>query len=228
MAQCPSCGSDVDEDFGLVNCQSCGAVLVVEMDGSVRSADSEASPPGPAVGATSPSIELSSELSAELAEEIVGEEDLQPPQAEPNEFEEPDFIDDSEPQPVDPEFESSDPQDFRDQVNPPSVLPTPSSGSGELSDIVDFANSEASSGQSGLLQVNIRISGIDAKDTRQSLRDILDDDKFFWNVDELMNSIINGRLEIEDVPAVKAAVLISQLKPLPFQVEWDQHAIIEA
>ena len=36
MAQCPSCKSTVEEDFGIVNCSSCGAMLIVDFDGQVR------------------------------------------------------------------------------------------------------------------------------------------------------------------------------------------------
>lgn len=40
MVQCTQCNSELDEDFGLVTCQNCGAQLLIEMDGQVVDASS--------------------------------------------------------------------------------------------------------------------------------------------------------------------------------------------
>ena len=36
MLQCPSCDTTLDQDFGMVTCQNCGAVLIIEISGDVR------------------------------------------------------------------------------------------------------------------------------------------------------------------------------------------------
>ncbi len=36
MLQCPACDTTLNQDFGMVTCQNCGAVLIVEMSGDVR------------------------------------------------------------------------------------------------------------------------------------------------------------------------------------------------
>lgn len=36
MSTCPSCGTTIEEDFGLVTCGQCGTSLFVEIDGSVQ------------------------------------------------------------------------------------------------------------------------------------------------------------------------------------------------
>ena len=42
MLQCPACDTNLNQDFGMVTCQNCGAVLIVEISGDVRmSADNE-------------------------------------------------------------------------------------------------------------------------------------------------------------------------------------------
>ncbi|MCH2534066.1 MAG: hypothetical protein MK008_06460 [Bdellovibrionales bacterium] len=43
MVQCTQCNSELDEDFGLVTCQNCGAQLLIEMDGQVVDAHSNES-----------------------------------------------------------------------------------------------------------------------------------------------------------------------------------------
>lgn len=46
MLQCPACDATLDQDFGMVTCQNCGAVLIVEMSGDVQmSTDSETDSP---------------------------------------------------------------------------------------------------------------------------------------------------------------------------------------
>lgn len=36
MVRCPDCQKEVDVDFGMTTCSSCGAVFMVEIDGSVQ------------------------------------------------------------------------------------------------------------------------------------------------------------------------------------------------
>ena len=36
MLKCPSCDTSLNQDFGMVTCQNCGAVLIVEISGEVR------------------------------------------------------------------------------------------------------------------------------------------------------------------------------------------------
>ena len=38
---CPSCGQDINEDFGFVTCSQCGALLVIDMDGNASLGDQE-------------------------------------------------------------------------------------------------------------------------------------------------------------------------------------------
>jgi hypothetical protein len=39
LAQCPACGNQLNDDFGLVDCARCGAALFIEFDGSVQRRD---------------------------------------------------------------------------------------------------------------------------------------------------------------------------------------------
>lgn len=41
MVQCTQCHSELDEDFGLVTCQNCGAQLLIEIDGQVVDASAK-------------------------------------------------------------------------------------------------------------------------------------------------------------------------------------------
>src|SRR4051794_35783086 len=41
MAQCPACGNEINEDFGLIECSQCKAPLIVQLDGSLQMAGGE-------------------------------------------------------------------------------------------------------------------------------------------------------------------------------------------
>jgi len=41
MAICPKCNTDIDEDFGLVDCPGCGVAVLIGIDGDVKVASGE-------------------------------------------------------------------------------------------------------------------------------------------------------------------------------------------
>lgn len=206
IAQCPVCQSSVPDDFGLIECTKCGAVLFVEFDGKVTARNNERTE---VYAETSPEPEVDvpefdNHFEATGFEETV----LAPPPPPPIEEDE--------------VFEELMPQSI---VAP---VPPPATGEEHMDDLQQFANSPASQGREGLLQVNLVISGIDTADIRNSVHEALTDKKFLWDADGLIKSIHAGRLHIQDLPSVKAAILISRLKSIPVNVSWEQHAIHQA
>lgn len=65
MAQCPVCQAAISEDFGLVECASCGAQLLIHVDGTVEHAKSGGV--SDAVGGEPPADEAHVHLSASAA-----------------------------------------------------------------------------------------------------------------------------------------------------------------
>lgn len=100
-----------------------------------------------------------------------------------------------------------------------------SNDSSDLSDIAQFGNSESSGGRDGTLRYNLFISGIDTSDVRLAFREALTDRKFLWDTDQILRSLKNGQVRIENVSATKAHVLISRLRNMPVKVRWEQYAV---
>jgi hypothetical protein len=79
MTRCPNCQAEINEDFGLVTCASCGAQVLIEMDGvagqGVASAGAaENEPPLPPI----PSAGLLDELSQVLVDDVSSASELPP------------------------------------------------------------------------------------------------------------------------------------------------------
>ncbi len=94
------------------------------------------------------------------------------------------------------------------------------SGADSGESMTEFANSNT---EKGSLNYTIVVSGIDTHELRQKIQEAFGAPQFQWNVNELMQSILDGRLEIKNVNAVKASRAVDVLKNLPLQISWSQH-----
>lgn len=205
MSNCPVCNTPVSADFGLAQCEQCGAHLIVHADGHVEYSGSQADEevePSP----------ISTEESAGLPDPV---EDMVQ-EAEPEE---------ATPPPSEDLFHedmaSAEPE-------APAVYSPPStSDSPDLSDIAQFGNSDHLS-RDGSLRYNLFVTGIDTADVREAFREALIDRKFVWDTDEILRSIHHGEVKIANVTAVKASVLISRLRHLPLKIKWEQYAVHQA
>ena len=90
-----------------------------------------------------------------------------------------------------------------------------------------YANSEMSGAKNGPLVVSIIISGIDAKDLRDEIRQAIQDSRFGWDTAAMMSGIKGGTLRIDRVSPVKATILINRIKNLSVRIRWEQSAITE-
>jgi hypothetical protein len=207
MAQCPSCSNNTDDDFGLVTCGACGAQFMVDINGQALAAEVSAVPTATSEQSyVEPVMPIEAEA-AEVAQEVP--QQLFPPQA---------------------------PEDIvRDETmgtSTSTIVTKPrqaarQSTNNDMRDIAQFANSESSLGRDGMLRYNIYISGVDTKDLRYEVKEILTDGKFRWNVDDIMTSIVDGEIRLMEVPAVKSALIIQKLKVLPLEIRWEQFSITQ-
>lgn len=229
MAQCPVCQANVNADFGLVECESCGAQLIIHVDGTVEHS-----------GSNEDMIDIADngELSADevgAAPQPGAGEEQAPRDDDYNE----DFVvenleagsneapmHDDEAAAV-PDFDGSE---VDDNMNPPGEVykPPTTTNSPDLSDIAQFGNSDASSGREGALRYSVQITGIDTANVREELREALTDRKFMWDADQILRTIRNGEVRITNVSATKAYMLISRLRSMPVQVRWEQYAVHQA
>jgi hypothetical protein len=202
MATCPVCSNPVADDFGLLECGSCGAQLIIHVDGRVEYSGSPETPPPDSEAQPVEPIQDEVEppefdaLPPELGGEVVA-----------------DMFDGTEP----PAAEDAAPMY---ETNKPANSP-------DLSDLADFANSSESGGREGPLRYNLFFAGIDTSDVREAFREALTDRKFLWDTEQILRSIRQGEVRIMNVSPGKAHMLISRLRNLPVTITWEQHAITQ-
>lgn len=224
MGSCPVCNGHVADDFGLMECENCGAQLIVHVDGRVEySGNREVSQSNVAAGALSEIPELPENLTPEPAAlpesplDDLFEHDPAAPEELPAEL-------GGE---VAPEkmFDGNE-HDSLDEA-PPMYQQGPPANSPDLSDLAAFANSSESGGREGPLRYNLAVSGIDTSDVREAFREAITDRKFMWDTDQILRSIRHGEVRIANVAPGKAYMLINRLRNLPVRVKWEQHAITQ-
>jgi hypothetical protein len=108
---------------------------------------------------------------------------------------------------------------------PPVYVSAASLNSPDLSDIAAFGNSEMSGGRDGTLRYNLIIEGIDTADVREAFREAITDRKFVWDIDQILRSVRNGKVQIQNVAPTKGYMLVTRLRGLPLKIRWEQYAI---
>jgi hypothetical protein len=238
MPQCPSCGATQNEDYGMVTCPGCEAILFIDMEGIAHMGQSEhqaelATPHAELPAESQPESNFQSDFSppdfADLDPVIPQDPvDIEPPPEPPPEPT--DIPHEAPPQqaPMDaiPEFSMDGVLGYSESESedgpPPDLGPA-----GDPLGINAYANSEFSQGKDGLLLFRLLISGIDSKEIKESIREAIEDSRFAWDPPKIMASISKGTLVIERLSPVKAAILINRIKRLPIAIRWEQYAITQ-
>jgi len=96
----------------------------------------------------------------------------------------------------------------------------------DLSDIARFGNSDSAANE-GSLRYRVFVVGIDTADVRESFREAITDRKMMWDTEEILRSIKNGEVELQNISPAKAYIIISRLRTLPVQIRWEQYAIAQ-
>ena len=202
MASCPRCGTALKEDYGMSQCPGCGAFCFIDMDGQASLQDESTEPPPG--GAAAPTdfddpIEGLIDTSAR---------DVSPPTTA---------------SPAEPEHDFGS----NDLFEPVERAPQAFGPANDPLNLNEFANSEVSSAKDGPLLFRVLISGIDTKEIRESIREVLEDPRFAWDSNEIFSKVSKGHLAINDLSPVKASILITRIKRLPVQIRWEQYAITQ-
>jgi uncharacterized Zn finger protein (UPF0148 family) len=200
MPQCPKCEAELNEDFGMVTCAQCEAVVFIDMEGQAQLASEE-----PA---------LAPEAAPETLPEIIV------PESNPESFGEPALIENYAAMGSLDSFESA--TDMASQIETADASPLPADDPLGLS---AYANSEFSQAKDGPLSYNLRIEGLDSKELRDSLRQAISDSRFSWDADQIMAAIRNGDLRMENLTPIKASILVNRLKRLPLKIQWEQNVV---
>ncbi len=245
MPNCPLCQTSLKDDFGLVDCPGCQAPLFIDMDGSVVSAAgaSPTSAPSPEIGVAQ-DLDSAQELenfSLPAEEQSADQDEFLPDYGGFEEVHDtqdpPELQGDFRGVEMDPlngvHTDVQQPPEVAEPLEPvappePFAVAPPAAEADSLEDLTEFANSEASQGKEGLLRFHLTIEGIDSSDLRRDVAEALQDKKFMWDDEELLRSIRQGRLVLQDISAVKVVILIRRLREKPLKITWEQHAIHRA
>lgn len=149
----------------------------------------------------------------------------QPEEVSPIETHTPDFAATSDLETPEAEFDLEEWQKTSEQ--PPEAPAVEFGREGDPLGLNGFANSEASQAKEGNISYKILIMGIDSKEIRDSLREVIEDSRFGWDPDALISSIARGKLVISGVSPVKATILISRIKRLPVTITWEQYDLFQ-
>lgn len=218
---CPQCGNSLDQDFGVVTCPKCSAVLFVDMDGNAKATGSDESPEPPAgmdlVQAPAehthafemPKSHSDEEPAAELDQQMEADPEFLAPEPQQEQAQE------YQPEPT--QYAQFDPEP--EMQVPPEEEPIPVDPN-DLSDVSEYANSDQAFGP---LSYSVIIENIDTSQTRQQLLEALTDSKFAWDSRELLKQVKLGKLKLENLNPVKASVLIQRLQDVPVKVSWTQN-----
>lgn len=98
---------------------------------------------------------------------------------------------------------------------------------GSIQDVLSYANSPESQGREGTYFFDVKISGIDSLELRETLKTLLTDKKMGWEPELILKGVRQGELHLKGMNAVRASVLISRMLDTPFLISWQQHSLME-
>lgn len=205
---CPNCQAPIEQDFGMVTCHQCQHLFFIDVDGSAQSADSGEQAADDHFSQDLQDHPLSNDPPQSFESEPIG---LQVDSAVSGENTEQDLFQESgadeAPGPLASVAQSEEQMkdSVANQVDQISL------------DVTDFANSNATG-----LSYHLVIERIDTGEIRNMLSVALSDDRFGWDVRELMGKIKEGNLEIKNIHPAKLIVLMNRLRKVPVSVIWSQ------
>lgn len=87
-------------------------------------------------------------------------------------------------------------------------------------EITDFANQDNTI---SALSYDLKVTGLDTKETMLLFREAIDDSKFGWITQELFSSIKNGECEFKNLNPIQAFILAQRIQFLDIEMEWKQN-----
>lgn len=218
MVRCPDCQKEVDVDFGMTTCSSCGAVFMVEIDGSVQE--------------SLPTVD--DEQGAEAPEAMVVEQEESPAESAFFENEqqgsladETEFMENAT-SPEDSNVEAPSPEyseDFLDQLSetPKSnVVDSLLNDQNDPLEIQRFDKVTASELSEGEYLYDVTIVGIDSADLKREVILALSDKRFDLPVESLRKQVHHGVLKIPNLNPVRAMLIVLKTQELDVVVDWKQ------
>lgn len=109
-------------------------------------------------------------------------------------------------------------EDFMDSMN---AEPKPIDPKDPLG-VTAFDQAESSQLSEGLYYYDVRISGLDSAELRESVIDALSDPRFDWLPEDIKRSITGGQLILRSLNPIKTVLAVIKMQSLDVEVEWNQ------
>lgn len=219
MPACPECQTELTDDFGIVDCKSCGAVCSIDLDDNVTIQGEveklEVEEPQEEIEAES---EVEEEAEAEAAEEGV-EEPLEETSYEVIEETEPleaEVYDDQVEEEPESEVEEAS-EIFEDSTE---LIPPPMQGADFLKDLEVFSEESSSEGL-GHIYYDLHIAGLDDDDLREVFVETLADSRLEIDEESLREAV--GESAVFTLPQVsflRLTVIYKRLVTLGLELSW--------
>jgi hypothetical protein len=87
-------------------------------------------------------------------------------------------------------------------------------------EIADYGNQEEVISS---INYNVVIKGLDTKEVMQAFKDAIEDSKFAWLTQDILNQIKNGEVTLKSLNPIQAFVLATRIQFLDLEIEWSQN-----
>lgn len=224
--QCPQCKNDVpvtEAQFGaLYTCPKCVAVYFVGFDGQPEFGSMDL----PIVETTEESF--TSNLNTNAAEDVPS---IDIPVQSYESFSETPTTETVEADPVNNDFNHQFNPDFNLETfspaeSEPAVEVAKSRATGHSNfaavaqEIADYGNQEEVISS---INYDVAIKGLDTKEVMQAFKDAIEDSKFAWLTQDILNQIKNGEVRLKSLNPIQAFVLATRIQFLDLEIEWSQN-----
>lgn len=190
---CPKCGTEILQDFGLVACHSCSAVISIDVEGMAHLASETIHQ----AEGYEPENQLVVEaiIEQEPAVEAFAINAVEPevsvdPVADPFQFDS--FADHSESQTLQSAFK----------------------------EITEFGNKETSAGP---ITYTVFIENIEVPELAQKVNQVLSEPKMNLDIKDFAKKIQKGQIILENLNPVQAVMVIKKLRGVNVKLSWSQN-----
>jgi len=87
-------------------------------------------------------------------------------------------------------------------------------------EITDYGNQQETISN---ISYDVVIKGLDTKEVMQGFKDAIEDSKFAWLTQDIVNQIKNGEVTLKNLNPIQAFVLASRIQFLDLDIDWSQN-----
>jgi hypothetical protein len=87
-------------------------------------------------------------------------------------------------------------------------------------EIADYGNQEEVISS---INYNVVIKGLDTKEVMLAFKEAIEDSKFAWLTQDILNQIKNGEVTLKSLNPIQAFVLATRIQFLDLEIEWSQN-----